>query len=70
MFEKLQTGEKIQDILEPAAIRFMLEHLQESVRRSGCFLPGFFHVSISTRALESSQEGSWEQTIRIFMLSC
>ena len=25
MFEKLQTGEKIQDSLEPAAIRFMLK---------------------------------------------
>ena len=39
MFEKLQTGEKFmmhQDSLEPAAIRFTLERLQESARRSGC----------------------------------
>jgi len=41
MFENLQTGEKIQDSLEPAAIRFMLERLQESARRSGYFLPAF-----------------------------
>ena len=46
MFEKLQTGEKIQDNLEPAAIRFMFERLQESARQSGYFLPAFFHVSI------------------------
>ena len=42
MFEKLQTGEKIQDSLEPAAIWFMLERLQESAKRSGYFLPAFF----------------------------
>ena len=42
MFEKLQTGEKIQDSLEPAAIRFTLERLQESARRSGYSLPAFF----------------------------
>ena len=45
MFEKLQTGEKSmmhQDSLEPAAIRFTLERLQESARRSGYFLPAFF----------------------------
>ena len=51
MFEKLQTGEKSmmhQDSLEPTAIRFMLERLQESARRSGCFLPAFFHVSTGT----------------------
>ena len=52
MFEKLQTGEKKsmmhQDRLEPAAIRFTLEHLQESARQSGYFLP---HVFISTGAL-------------------
>jgi len=53
MFEKLQTGEKIQDSLEPAAIRFTLERLQESARRSGYFLPVFFHVFISTGTLES-----------------
>ena len=28
-----------QDSLEPAAIRFTLERLQESARRSGYFLP-------------------------------
>jgi len=41
-----------QDSLEPAAIRFTLEHLQESAMRSGYFLPAFspcfFHVFIST----------------------
>ena len=42
MFEKLQTGEKIQDSLEPAAIRFTFKCLQESARRSGYFLPAFF----------------------------
>ena len=42
MFEKLQTGEKSIDSLEPAAIRFTLERLQESARRSGHFLPAFF----------------------------
>ena len=31
-----------QDSLEPAAIQFMLERLQESVRQSGYFLPAFF----------------------------
>jgi len=31
-----------QDSLEPAAIRFMLERLQEPARRSGYFLPAFF----------------------------
>ena len=31
-----------QDSLEPAAIRFTLERLQESARRSGYFLPAFF----------------------------
>ena len=30
------------DSLEPAAIRFTLERLQESARRSGYFLPAFF----------------------------
>jgi len=30
------------DSLEPAAIRFMLEHLQESARQSGYFLSAFF----------------------------
>ena len=30
-----------QDSLEPAAIRFTLERLQESARRSGYFLPAF-----------------------------
>jgi len=34
MFEKLQTGEKIQDNPEPAAIWFTLERLQESARQS------------------------------------
>ena len=29
---------------EPAAIRFTLDRLQESARRSGYFLPAFFHV--------------------------
>ena len=53
MFEKLQTGEKIQDSLEPAAIRFMLERLQEPAIRSGYFLTAFFHVFISTGTLES-----------------
>ena len=48
MFEKLQTGENIQDSLEPAAIRFTLECLQESVRRSV-----FFHAFISIGTLES-----------------
>ena len=43
-----------QDSLEPAAIRFLLERLQESARRSGYFLPAFFmHLAISTRTLES-----------------
>jgi len=37
-----------QDSLEPAAIPFTLECLQESARRSGYFLPAFFHVSISS----------------------
>ena len=32
MFEKLQTGEKIHDAPEPAAIRFTLKRLQESAR--------------------------------------
>ena len=31
-----------QDSLEPAAIRFTLERLQESTRRSGYFIPAFF----------------------------
>ena len=31
-----------QDSLEPAAIRFTLERLQESAKRSGYFLPAFF----------------------------
>jgi len=31
-----------QDSLEPAAIQFTLERLQESARRSGHFLPAFF----------------------------
>ena len=31
-----------QDSLEPAAIRFTLERLQESARRSGYVLPAFF----------------------------
>ena len=31
-----------QDSFEPAATRFVLEHLQESARRSGYFLPAFF----------------------------
>ena len=31
-----------QDSLKPAAIRFTLECLQESARRSGYFLPTFF----------------------------
>ena len=45
--------------LEPAAIRFMLEHLQESARRSGHFLPAFFHVFISMhKNLESDIEQS------------
>ena len=35
-----------QDSLEPAAIRFVLERLQESARRSGYFLPIF--ISIGT----------------------
>ena len=37
--------EKIHDWtcnLEPAAIRFMLEHLQEFARGTGCFLLAFF----------------------------
>jgi len=49
MFEKLQTGEKImmhQDSLEPAAIRFTLQHLQESARQSGYFLPAFLCIYI------------------------
>ena len=37
--QKLQTGEKIHDSLEPAAIQ---ECLQESVSLSGYFLPAFF----------------------------
>jgi len=43
-----------QDSLEPAAIRFTLERLQESARRSGYFLPAFFHAFISTGTLESN----------------
>ena len=39
--------------LEPAAIRFMLECLQESTRRSGCFLLVIYHVIISIGVLES-----------------
>ena len=35
-----------QDSLEPAAIRFTPERLQESARQSGYFLPAFFHVFI------------------------
>ena len=31
-----------QDSLDPAAIRFTLERLQESAGRSGYFLPAFF----------------------------
>ena len=31
-----------QGSLEPAAIRFTLEHLQESASQSGYFLPAFF----------------------------
>ena len=31
-----------QDSLEPAAIRFTLEHLQKSARRSEYFLTAFF----------------------------
>ena len=31
-----------QDSLEPAAIRFTFERLQESAWRSGYFLPAFF----------------------------
>ena len=42
-----------QDSLEPAAIRFTLERLQESARRSGYFLPAFFMYLISTGTLES-----------------
>ena len=33
-----------QDSLKPAAIRFTLEHLQESARRSGYFLSAFFMI--------------------------
>ena len=33
-----------QDSLEPAAIRFTLERLQESARRSGCSLPAFSFI--------------------------
>ena len=43
-----------QDSLEPAAIRFMLEHLQESARQSGYFLTAFFHAFISIGTLESN----------------
>ena len=46
MFEKLLTGEKksmmYQDSLESAAIRFTLEHLQESARQTGYFLIAIF----------------------------
>ena len=38
----MQEGEKIHDSLEPTATRLSLEHLQESVSQSGCFLPAFF----------------------------
>ena len=31
-----------QDSLEPAAIQFTVERLQESARRSGYYLPAFF----------------------------
>ena len=46
MFEKFQTRERKksmmhQDSIEPAAIRFMLERLQESARQSGYFLPAY-----------------------------
>ena len=41
-----------QDSLEPAAIRFTLECLQESARQSGYFLPAFSCI-ISTGTLES-----------------
>ena len=40
--------------LEPAAILFMLERLQESTRWSGCFLLVIFHVIISIGILESN----------------
>jgi len=56
------------DSLEPAAIRFTLEHVQESARLSGYFLPTFFHVFISTGTLESDLlfhvnlgSGTWPQ---------
>jgi len=42
-----------QDSLEPAAIRFTLERLQESARRSGYFSHYFFRIFISTGTLES-----------------
>ena len=42
-----------QDSLKPAAIRFTIERLQESARRSGYFLTAFFHVFISTGTLQS-----------------
>jgi len=42
-----------QDTLKPAAIQFTLEHLQESARQSGYFLPAFFMcIFISTYYLE------------------
>jgi len=48
MFENLQTGEKIQDSLEPAAIR-MLTGICQVIR---IFSPCFFHGFISTGTLE------------------
>jgi len=35
-----------QDSLEPTAIRFMFERLQESARRSGYFLPVFSCINM------------------------
>ena len=40
-----------QDSLEPAAIRFTLECLQESARRSGYFLPAETLVEWSNTAI-------------------
>ena len=37
-----------QDSLEPAAIRFTLERLQESAGRSGYFLPACIFISTGT----------------------
>ena len=53
-----------QDSLEPAAIRFRLERLQESARRSGYFLPAFFMYN-NTVYLTGSRETDPNHTLKV-----